>query len=122
MGKFNYSRPVATADRMIGRFGVVDASLRRPAAPTTWAPSNATPTDYPIKAIISNYTLTERAGTLIQQGDRKIIFAAKGLAITPQIGDLIWVTSDGLGPYEIVDVIPTEPGGVPIVFTAQARR
>lgn len=121
MTAFNYARPVATADRLIGRFGVA-AALRRSAAPTAWAASNAAPTDYPIKAIISNYTLTERAGTLIEQGDRKIIFAAKGLSVTPQIGDLIVVPSDGLGPYEIVDVTPAEPGGVPIVFTAQSRR
>jgi hypothetical protein len=120
VGKFNYARPVATASRLITRFGR-SASLRRPGTSTQWSASTAPAADYPIVAVLANYTVRERDGTLIQQGDRKIIFAAQGLVITPAIGDTI-DTGDGLGAYEIVDVVPVEPGGVPIVFTAQVRR
>jgi hypothetical protein len=116
---FNYPAIAAIALKLITEFGVA-AALRRPAAPAAWAPSGALGVDYPIRAVLQNYTLSERAATLIQAGDRKIIFAALGLAITPVIGDQLVIPGDGV--YQIMDVTKIAPSGYPIVYTAQARR
>jgi hypothetical protein len=117
--KFNYAHISDVADRLIGKFGLT-ATLRRPAAPSTWNAGVGTPIDYPIKAILQNYTDTERTNTLIEQGDRKIVFAANGLTVIPNTGDEIIIID--AAPWSIVNVMPVEPGGIPIVYTVQVRQ
>jgi len=122
MSKFDYRRPQKTADRLLDRFGFA-AILRRAGtvAPSTpWEATSGSPTDYPIKALFSEYTDGERDGTLIQQGDRRIVFSAKGLAAIPKTADMIVIGDTD--PWNIVNVATVAPGNIPIIYAAQVRR
>ena len=122
--RFDYAKSQATAARLVGRFGA-DAFLRQKGPPVAgddpWAPSSSAPLDTPILALLSNYSDSDRQGTLIAQGDRKVLFAALGLAplgVTPAEGDQIVI---GARVFTIQALTTIEPGGVPIFYSAQVR-
>ena len=121
----DFNRIQFTADRMIQRFGT-NGILRRNGAPNSgshWQPSISPSTDYNIRVILTDYTDVERAGTLIAQGDRKLTISARGLRITPIESDFIVLSEGGDSVvYSIVTVTILEPGGLPIVYTAQVRK
>jgi hypothetical protein len=57
-------------------------------------------------------------GTVIQAGDRELLFASSG-TLTPMNGDL--ATVHGVD-YNIVTVLPVEPGGVVLLRRALVRK
>lgn len=120
MSGFDYGRAQATAARLVLKFGA-DAILRKKAVPLAgddpWAPSQGAGVDTPITVVLANYNDIERAGTLIQQGDRKVIFGA-GLSVIPIEGDQIVI---GSRAFTIVALTTAEPGAVAIVYIAQVR-
>lgn len=124
---FDYARARRTADRLITKFGQPGA-IRRGAGSSggdrtnslTPAPGAAgDPVDYPCTLVVLDYTAQERAGSLIEQTDRKVLIAAKGLAIEPTNDDALVVGGD---EYQIVTVMPLAPGPVSVLWEAQARR
>jgi hypothetical protein len=125
---YNYDRIGSAAAQMIKHYGF-PAVLRRkgpPVASDPWSPPDESQSiDFPITAIMSNYADTERSGTLIRQGDLKIIFVC-GTGVVPILADLVVIDAKnaifGGAPFAIVNIDPTAPGGVPVVYTAQLRR
>ena len=126
VAKFDYSRPRATAERLIARFGR-DAALRvrTPGTPGTgdpWNPGSetgGTVVDYPAKAAIVDYTQRERDGTRIQAEDRRALISTEGLAeVDPEAADELVL--DGK-PYAIVAMLALEPGGTVVMYDAQVR-
>lgn len=67
--------------------------------------------------VLLNYKKSEIDGSVIQQGDAKIIMAAQGF--TPVIGDT--VDANGL-LWRVMDVMPLSPAAVDVIYTLQVRK
>jgi hypothetical protein len=74
--------------------------------------------------ILQDYTLSERAGisnhpgSLIQQGDKKLIMSASGLTM-PTLTTKAVV---GGHTWAIVNIKEINPAGTPLIYELQARR
>lgn len=91
--------------------------------------------DYgPVACVITDFTFSEHAGRIIEYQDKKVLIAAKGLAIVPT-GDTDVITFHAGGtssmpvnimPFEetirIISNIPIGPDNRPIVHQLQVRR
>lgn len=103
---------IATGD------GTYTVLLLEPAAQPTnpWDSPAGAPTQHEVNAIISDYPLTMIDGTLIRQGDKRLMISATGPA--PKVN---WsVTSSGV-TYAILSVREIGPGGVALYYELQAR-
>ena len=111
-----YDRLLSTATRLIGQYGK-DATLTKPGTPTgpEWNPTPGTPTDYTVKLVETGYSLTNRDATLIERGDKMLLIEA---AVEPALEDSITVDGSVL---RLIDVQPLNPGGVVLLYEAQAR-
>ena len=123
----NWAQKQAAHGRTIARTGLSATLsnpplLRRLGVPVNGIPSSATPTDYPISVLITEYSDEERANSLIVQDDRKAAISAAGLAVIPVESDLIVVPEPGgIIVYSIVRLEAIQPGGITIRYTAQIR-
>lgn len=116
---FGYARLKASADRLIASAGQA-ATLRVPKSTgTAYAPVEAAPDDYPITVVVDRYTSREVDGTRIRSDDLKVMIAKASLPVEPTTNDQLLI--GGVG-YAIIDVRPTNPGGMVIMYEAQARR
>lgn len=121
MTAFNYAKPLATANRLIARYGM--AGVLRRAGATTGPVHNPTPgasVDHPVVFVTLGYEGAEIDGTRILATDKKILLAVGSLTITPATSDLL-VEATG-SPYKVVDVAPLAPGGTTVLYQIQARR
>jgi hypothetical protein len=57
-------------------------------------------------------------GTEIVAGDREVILSSSA-TLTPIVGDLLTIGSDD---YNVVTVLPVEPGGVQLIYKALVRK
>ena len=125
-----YDRMAATALRLIERFGQTATLSDTPEAdpddydPVTGVGPVIVPVTQPGQAILLDYTTQEAgiinaAGSLVQQGDKKIMLAAKGLAWVPTMTTTILV--DGL-TWTIINIKSTNPAGTPLVYELHGRR
>lgn len=122
-----YDRMASTALRLIEQFG--QPITLRDEVPGGYDPETGIVADpviaeQPGSGILQDYTLSERAGvsnhpgTMIQQGDKKLIMAASGLTMptlttTALVGGHAWT---------IVNVKEINPAGTPLIYELQARR
>lgn len=115
---YNYAPLRATADRLIGRFGV-PAVLHRPGGldDTTYPPVQLPGTSEPCTIVRDTYSAVERAGTLIEEGDVKLLIAVT--ATPPTTADRIEV--QGV-TYHLQSVDPIQPGPDVLLYQARARR
>lgn len=81
-------------------------------------PTAGTDTEHQCKALLLSYGKTEIDGTLVQRQDRKLLVAAEGLTVAPVPVDKIRI---GGVTFDIVSVMPFDPGGVAVYFEVQAR-
>ena len=91
--------------------------------PVTGAQTPDVEVDQPAQAILQDYALQQAGmsyaeGTVIKQGDKKILVAAQGL--TPPTLTTT-VIADG-ATWTIVNVKEINPAGTPLVFELQGRR
>lgn len=120
MSTFDYSRPLATANRLIARFGQ-DGVVRRitTTGGTSYDPGEETPTNYPARFVVTAFdNRTEVDGSRILSTDKKVVMAA-GLEIEPRAGDLL-VCADG-SILSVVDADPLKPAETVLLWTVQAR-
>jgi hypothetical protein len=122
-----YDRMAATALRLIERFGLT-ATLSEVTLgeydPVTGVGSEPASISQTGQAILLDYTAQEAgvinaAGSLVQQGDKKIMLAAKGLEWPPTMTTTI--LADGQ-TWTIVNVKSTNPAGTPLVYELHGRR
>lgn len=126
-GAFDYARSVATANRLIARFGQRAAIRRGPdlsdgdsTNDLSPEPGDETePTDHPCTLVVLDYTEEERASSLIAQTDRKVLIGSASLDIEPTTADALVIDGD---EHQIVDVRPLAPGPVTVLWQAQVRR
>lgn len=93
-------------------------TLSEPAAlpVNPWDAQTGTPTNYEVPAMVSDYPQAMIDGTLIQQGDKRIMLSA--LEIVPKVN---WrVVVDGIS-YAIMMVREYKPSGIPLYTEVQAR-
>lgn len=121
-----YDRMASTALRLIERFGQT-ITLRDTVPgeydPVTGETTPETPIDQPAQAILQDYApqqsgMSYAEGTVIKQGDKKILVAAQGL--TPPTLTTT-VLADG-ATWTIINVKEINPAGTPLVYELQGRR
>jgi hypothetical protein len=83
-----------------------------------WEAPVTTSTSYACKGIVSKFKQYEIDGENVKINDKKIVLLAEGLAITPELGDLIQVPND-TRKYEVVGMVTRDPAGATI--TAHCR-
>lgn len=83
----------------------------------------------PASALILQFTLLERLGGLVVDGDGKFMVAALGAPdpVDPELYDYVIAASDpqyaaSVGVYQIVNPNPFMPGGIPIYYELHVRR
>lgn len=77
-----------------------------------------TTTNHSITAAVVNYNANQIDGTLIQAGDRKVIVAASGLAVTPKQNDKV----TGLGDtVRVISVRTFRESGSTVAYVLQVR-
>ncbi|MFI8643884.1 hypothetical protein ACIGJK_03645 [Pseudomonas iridis] len=122
-----YDRMAATALRLIERFGLT-ATLSEVTPgeydPVTGVETGGATLTQTGQLILLDYTTQEAgiinaAGSLVQQGDKKIMLAAKGLEWPPTMTTT--VLADGL-TWTIVNIKSTNPAGTPLVYELHGRR
>ena len=107
------------AKTVIDRFGT-DVTLRaigRSTYNVTNGASTQTPTDSPLKGILSEYNAYE-IGDTIKAGDRKLEIAASALSSAPTTGDQVLV---GNGLYRIVRIRIHMSGDQAALYELQLR-
>lgn len=96
-----------------------DVTLRQSAGsaydPTTGT-STVTYTDTVLPGVVTGYKQSEIDGTLIQQGDKRVILPS---TITPKSGDLIVI---GGVSHTVVSVEIVSPAGENVIHKAQIRK
>jgi len=121
-----YSNMQGVALRLIDKFGQT-ITLRDTVPgeydPVTGGSMAETIVDQPAQAILQDYALqqsgmTYAEGTVIKQGDKKILVAAQGL--TPPTLTTT-VIADG-ATWTIVNIKEINPAGTPLVYEIQGRR
>lgn len=125
-----YDRMAATALRLIERFGQTATLSDTPEPdpddydPVTGMGAAIVPVTQPGQVILLDYTAQEAgiinaAGSLVRQGDKKIMLAAKGLAWAPTMTTTI--LADGLA-WTIINIKTTNPAGTPLLYELHGKR
>lgn len=78
-----------------------------------------TPHDTPVDAILSEYTVEEVAGGLVERGDLKATIPAASLSDAPTTAATFVL--DGQ-EWSVVSVLPRYAGGVVLSYALQVRR
>ena len=98
--------------------GTYTVTLLEPAAQPTnpWDSPAGLPIEHEVNAVISDYPLSMIDGTLIRQGDKRLMVSATGPA--PKVN---WRVISGDVNYAIMMVREIGPGGVALYYELQAR-
>lgn len=110
---FDYSRPRATAERLLERFGF-EVILEKPGEDggDPWNPGPGEPTQHPITVVQQFERLRDRDGTLIGQTVLTLLVSTAG-GIIPAKSDRVQIK----GVWrEVLEVRPISPGGVDLMF------
>ena len=121
MTAFDYTRTLATANRLIERFGQLGA-VRRPGTPTgpSYDPTPGTPTYDPARFVITAYEARDVDGTRVLATDKKALVAPGTLPSAPGLADKL-VEADGT-VWNIVDVETLKPATTALLHTVQVRK
>lgn len=117
MAKFNYARAVATANRLIDKFGQTGAIRRTETSGDPWNPGTSD-TDYTCTLVALDYDQKDVDGTLIKSTDKKVYAATKGMTIQPTTTDKVII---GGVVSTIIEAKPLNPAGTVVYFELQAR-
>lgn len=117
---FDYAKTAATATRLLQRFGQ-SATLKRETG-TRYDPATgamvAVAAECPCIAAVLDYTARDIDGTLIQQGDKRVLIGPY-INLTPQAGDVIELSTGA--SVTVIAVTTTAPAGRAVLFDAQCR-
>jgi hypothetical protein len=122
MTGFNYSKPEATARRLINRFGK-RAYLRR-AGPVTGDPYNltqSTPRDWPITVVELQADVRNAEGKLVTSEGHRLLVSTGGMEfVVPTDHDTVMLGQatfpEEMKEYKITKVSPLQPGDVVILY------
>lgn len=114
---FDYSRAVATASRLINRFGQTATLTQETRSGSAHDPS-ITETDHTVKVAVMNYSTMEVNGTSVEATDRKVYLSTEGLSVTPSIDDKMTI---GGQEHQVIAVSPLSPAGTVVFYELQVR-
>jgi hypothetical protein len=126
---FDYTRPRATAERLIARFGQTGALRRMVSDGDPFNPV-LTETDYVCTFAVLDYAKRDIDGTLIRQTDQQIYLSTAGLSVTPETTDQLVVGGTWSGsppasngtPLTVINVKPLSPSGAVVYYELQVRK
>lgn len=119
MTKFDYSRPAATAKRLLDRFGQAGAISRSTPGgydPVT-GPTDPVEMQSPCTVALLEFDNRQVDGELVKIGDRRALIAPD-VSFEPQAGDSLTVGSDVL---QVVKNRPVSPAGVVVLHDCIVR-
>lgn len=121
MAAFDYSRPLASANRMIERYGQL-GSISRPDVPEEgdFDPDPGEPTLEPARFVITSFDAKEIDGTRVLATDKKALVAPGSLTQDPDNTCLL-VEADATS-WNIVAVDTLRPAETTLLYTLQVRR
>jgi hypothetical protein len=114
---FNWARAQNTAERLITKFGYSDGKIIREINVGTKYDPVKVPQEYDCKLVVLDYEDRKVDGKLILRSDKLIYVSAKDLAIQPSTNDKIFAGKT----YNIIDVKPLNPAGIPVFYEVQGR-
>lgn len=116
---FDYGKTVATATRLIKRFGSSRNYIAYTKTGTNYATGQpiVAETPYSLVTVKSGFTVMEMSSGAIETGDVKLLASVGTTA--PSIGDTVTLVD---GVYGIVNVEPIMPADTVILYIMQARR
>jgi len=113
-----YRRLQATAQRLITKYGQ-SGVIKRSTPPDPVEGGDGSETDYTAILVPMTYEQRYVNGTTILTNDREVYISSVGLAIVPQVGDIV---SAGGVDYRVVDADTNNYDGVTnVVFIVQGR-
>ena len=121
MTAFDYSRPVATANRLIERYGQLGA-VQTPGPPLgpTYDPGEPVPVNTPARFVIVGFEAKELDGSRVLATDKKALVAPGVLTSDPTPADRL-VEANGVS-WSIVGVDTLRPAETTLLWTLQIRR
>lgn len=111
----DYSGFVATATRLIDKFGRSASLVTMTTAASGYDPGEPTESATAVRIVEIGYKQSERDGTLIEANDRRVMMDA---STTPTSQDRI---VDGSDEFVVVNVEAIKPGPTPIAYMLQLR-
>ena len=121
MAAFDYRRPLATANRLIERFGQLGAVSRKgPNLGTLARPEYGPPDLHPARFVVTNFQANEIDGTHILSTDKKVLMSVGSLTIEPTSDDGL-VEANGATWKIIPPVRVLRPAETTLLFTLQVR-
>lgn len=122
MSTFDYQRPLATANRLIERYGQLGAIRRAgEASGPSYDPEAGEDVDYPARFVIIDFGANEIDGSRILATDKKALLVPGSLTIIPTTSDHL-VEADGT-VWNIVPPVQTlRPAETTLLYTLQVRR
>lgn len=128
--KFDYLESKADAAELIEEFGQTGAIPRTVITPppNDWTPGTETTTYHAATMAVLPIDEKRIDGTMILSGDKQVLIALDGLAITPAVGDVVMFNGSlSAGVYTgeawtIQKLDTLAPAGVVVMYDAVARR
>lgn len=80
--------------------------------------ATVTETTYSITAAVFDYPQRVIDGTLIQQGDKKVLVSAQGLTVDPDVDDAVTISSVS---HQVVRARKISPAGEIVIWELQVR-
>lgn len=115
---FDYTKPRATAERLIKRFGQ-SVTLRQKTSSGPAHNPTIVNVDNACTGLVLEYNSNEIDGTLILTGDKKLMLSTQGLSVTPNASDTMII--DGHN-HTIEDIAHLSPAGTVILWEIQIRK
>ncbi|MFP1634091.1 hypothetical protein ACLB6G_20365 [Zhengella sp. ZM62] len=115
---YDYTRPEATAQRLIAKFGQSVTLTKVTKVWNDWNPG-VNLTEYSATGAVMDYADREIDGTVIKAGDKRVYLSTEGLTVEPDTTDTLTV---GGVVHSIIRVDPLNPGGTVVMWTLQVRR
>lgn len=122
MATFKYARLARTAQRLIERFGVKETLTGYTDVPNPTAPNKPpirTPVVLQANAVFLDIDEKLIDGTLIKQGDMKVLLSCLEVTLPPQFKGTI---TQGADIWSIEQIKPLNPGGIRLIYTLQVRK
>lgn len=120
---FNYVRSAMTAKRLIEKYGRLAkiTVVTKPSNPDKpWQGSVPVEAEVTRKMCFLKYEQKDIDETLIRSGDQKVLLAANGLTLVPNLSGYL-TDSDG-SLWNIVKIKPLNPGDTMVLYTLQVRQ
>jgi len=114
---FNYDRSVATAKRLIAKFGQSATLTQTANSGTSYNPTRVE-TDHTVKVAVLGYGSYQVDGSLVKQNDKMVYLSLDGLTVTPDEADSLTI---GGVKHQLISIKTLSPGGTVVFYELQAR-